>query len=135
MTEFKDLTNANFLLFAASKYNNPSQISDKEFTTDLRKIRDIKKLITHYHLTGELKYRHILNHLIVLQNVFDLVSLNRMIYLKLKKEISEIKPFMIALGLEINPVHGVDGIDIDIDDFPLNEKVINILRSIKKDKS
>ena len=64
------LTDHNFLLFCAQHYDNSRYISTEEFVEDLNRIKYIKKLITRYVENGDLKERLILNHIIVLYNVF-----------------------------------------------------------------
>jgi hypothetical protein len=64
------LTDNNFVIFCAKIYDNPQLLSTEEFMEDLERIKHIKKLITRFIDTGELKERLILNHLITLQNCF-----------------------------------------------------------------
>jgi hypothetical protein len=68
---FDVLNDSNFIIFAAKHYDNPQCTSTSEFLNDLNRFKYIKKLLTKYHNTGELKERLILNHLIILYNCFD----------------------------------------------------------------
>ena len=65
------LNEDNFLLYAAKHYDNPQCSSTEEFYDDLKKFKYIKRLFNKYAETGELKERLILNHIIVLTNVFS----------------------------------------------------------------
>jgi len=93
------LTDDNFILYAAKNYRNASCTGDAEFHEDLKRIKYIKKLITRYISTGELKERLILNHIIVLGNVFLPEVLCRILYLKMEPQFCYIKPFLIMISM------------------------------------
>jgi hypothetical protein len=93
------LTDDNFLLYCASHYDRRHYVDDEEFYTDLNRIKYIKKLFTRYEQTGELRERLILNHIIVLNNVFGPVHTPRIIFLKLKDQFTLVKPFLILLNI------------------------------------
>ena len=67
---FKTITKDNWLLFAQKHYDNPTLEKEAEFYDDLKRIKYLKRLFRKYHLTGNIKVRLALNHIIVLQNVF-----------------------------------------------------------------
>ena len=67
---FKDITKDNWLLFAQQSYDNPTLEKEVEFFDDIKRFKYLKRLFRKYDITGEIKIRLILNHLIVLQNVF-----------------------------------------------------------------
>jgi|TARA_E500000318_G_C3567634_1_gene216400 hypothetical protein len=112
---FDTLDDGNFLLFAAKAYENPSCVDDAEFQEDLNRIKYIKRLLRKYEVGGELKERLILNHLVVLYNVFDGDAMTRMLFYRLYEYLEFIKPFMDLIGRLPNVVYGVgpEGIDID----------------------
>lgn len=66
-----ELTKDNWIIFAIKHYNNPSSVTYEDFEEDLNKFKYIKRLLKRYELTGELKTHLILNHIILLYNVFD----------------------------------------------------------------
>ena len=68
---FSELTHDNWLFFAIQNYNNPSSVTYSDFEEDLKRFKYIKRLLKRYETTGELKTHLILNHVIVLYNVFD----------------------------------------------------------------
>ena len=70
MDIFEDLNEDNFTLFAIRYYDNPQCTSTEEFYEDIRRFRYLKRLLKRYVKTGELRERLILNHLIVLSNLF-----------------------------------------------------------------
>jgi len=67
---FKEITKDNWLLFAQNNYDNPTLENEKEFYEDIKRIRYLKRLFRKYIVTGKIKARLVVNHLIVLQNVF-----------------------------------------------------------------
>ena len=70
MKIFDELTNKNFKLYAANNYNNPECTDVEEFKQDLSRFKYLKRLFRKYEVTKEIKIRLVLNHLVVLQNVF-----------------------------------------------------------------
>jgi hypothetical protein len=67
---FKEITKDNWLLFAQQNYDNPTLETEIEFYDDIKRFKYLKRLFRKYDITGEIKIRLILNHLVVLQNVF-----------------------------------------------------------------
>lgn len=80
-----DLNDGNFLIYAAKHYDRP-YILQSEFEDDLKRIKYVKRLIKKYKQTGEFKERLILNHVIVLSNVFGVEPTVNMLFLKLDEE-------------------------------------------------
>jgi hypothetical protein len=102
MELFEKLNSDNFTLFAIKYYDNPQCESIDEFYDDLRRFRYLKRLLYRYHEQGELKERLVLNHLIVLFNVFGFDAGHRMleykIPLKKTKYWGTIKTMLLFLG-------------------------------------
>ena len=67
---FKTITKDNWLLYAQKNYDNPTLEKEVEFYDDLKRFKYLKRLFRKYTLTGNLKVRLAVNHIIVLQNVF-----------------------------------------------------------------
>lgn len=67
---FKEINKDNWLLFAQQNYDNPTLEKEVEFYDDIKRFKYLKRLFRKYEITGDLKIRLVLNHLIVLQNVF-----------------------------------------------------------------
>ena len=86
MDIFEDLNEENFTLFAIRHYDNPQCTSTEEFYEDIRRFRYLKRLLKRYHNTGELRERLILNHLIILNNVFGVENAIRMLQFKIDDE-------------------------------------------------
>jgi len=98
MKIFDELSNKNFKLFAANNYNNPECTDVEEFKQDLSRFKYLKRLLTRYEEHGELQERLILNHLIVLYNVFGIEACNKMVWFKIdENHYHIIKPFLVYL--------------------------------------
>ena len=67
---FKEITKDNWLLYAQHNYDNPTLSKEEEFYDDIKRFKYLKRLFRRYTLTGEIKVRLIVNHIVVLQNVF-----------------------------------------------------------------
>jgi len=125
------LTDKNFLLYCARHYDNPACISTEEFIEDIRRIKYIKKLLTRYVETGELKERLILNHLIVLNNIFRPEPLCRILCLKMEVYLPYIKPFLILLNCLISNIINVKiKRNIDTELIVMDSRIVEVLRKI-----
>jgi len=111
---FDELNESNYLLFAIKFYNNPQAVTRDDFESDLKRIRYIKRLLKRYKNTGELKIHLILNHLIILFNVFDEAAVPLLFY-NLEKELwPAIKSFLVFLNrIPDYPKTKISFIDID----------------------
>lgn len=99
MKIFDTLTNKNFKLFAMQNYNNPECIDIEEFEEDISRFKYIKRLLSRYEQHNDLQERLILNHLIVIYNIFGIKAANRMIWYKIQSEHWHyIKPFLVFLN-------------------------------------
>ena len=68
--KFDELNQDNWSIFAIKNYNNPQSVTYSDFEEDIKKFKYIKRLFRRYETTGELKTHLILNHIILLYNVF-----------------------------------------------------------------
>jgi len=127
---FEDLTEDNFQLFAMKYYDNPHCTDLLEFHDDLRRIRYVKRLFKKYKDTGELKERLILNHLVVLYNMFESRAMTRMLYQKLDGYHSYLKPFLIMLNYWPTDLGLVNGKKIIDSNIPLDYGIVQALRKI-----
>ena len=125
------LTDKNFLLFCASHYDNARYVSTEDFIEDLSRIKYIKKLITRYVESGELKERLILNHIIILNNCFGPEALCKILYLKLKPQMRYIKPFLILLNILPETImHVGDEEIVYTDSIEMDELIVASLRKV-----
>lgn len=93
-----DLNDDNFLIYAAKNYDRP-HILQTEFEDDLKRIKYVKRLLRKYKQTGEFKERLILNHVIILGNVFGIEAATNMLFLRIDREdYPQLKTILIYLN-------------------------------------
>jgi len=111
---FDELNESNYLLFAIKFYDNPQAVTRDDFESDLKRIRYIKRLLKRYKNSGELKVHLILNHLIILFNVFNDATVPLLFY-NLEEELwPSIKSFLIFLNrIPEYPKTGMNEIEAD----------------------
>lgn len=125
-----DLNEETFIMYAIKCYDNPHCVMS-EFEEDLKRIKYIKRLIKRYRTTGELKERLILNHMIVLSNVFGTEATVRMLFYKFDEEDYEIlKTFLLFLNYMPKIVIGINGTNIISADISIDLFVAKRLREI-----
>jgi|TARA_R110001606_G_scaffold78988_1_gene182424 hypothetical protein len=94
---FTELNEDNFLLFAIKHYENPQAVTREDFDKDLSRFRYIKRLLKRYKSTGELKVHLLINHFIILYNIFGDAT-TPMLFYKIDKNLWEcIKTFVVFL--------------------------------------
>ena len=93
-----ELNHENWLIFAIRNYNNPLSVTYSDFEEDLKRFKYIKRLLRRYETTGELKTHLILNHVIVLYNVFDEAATPLLLYRVEATYWSIIMAFMLFLN-------------------------------------
>lgn len=121
------LNDSNFLLYAMHHYDNPQCHSLEEFDEDLKKFLYLKKLITRYKKDGELRDRLILNHIIILYNIFG-PSATRMLFFKIDKDNWDVLvTFLLYLG---HMPETLPEFNIILSDIKLDETIISVLRKI-----
>ncbi len=125
-----NLHDDNFMIFAMKSYDKPNCIVS-EFEEDLKRLKYVKRLIKRYRITGELKERLILNHLIILANVFGVEASVRMLFYKLDRDDYDIlKTFLLYLNYMPKLVLGVKGNNIHSGDISVDLFVAKRLRDI-----
>lgn len=126
----ENLCDDNFTIYAMKSFDKPNCIMS-EFEEDLKRIKYVKRLIRRYRVTGEMKERLILNHLIVLSNVFGVEATVKMLFYKLDREDYDIlKTFLIFLNFMPKVVSGIRGINIHSADISVDFFVAKKLRTI-----
>jgi len=124
---FDILTNENFLMYAMKNYTNPECTNIDEFYEDLNRIKYIKRLLGKYNKKGVLKTRLILNHIIILNNIFGNKACCRIMFYKLELEFhSAIKTFLEFLNYLPNEVP-----EINLNEIPTEHKILIELKKIK----
>ena len=117
---FTELTSENFLLFAIKHYENPQAVTKEDFEKDLNHFKYIKRLLKRYRNTGELKAHLLLNHFIILYNIFG-EGTTAMLFYKIEEEMWEImKTFVVFLDKLPEYPHCFIH-DVEIDEYCLSE--------------
>jgi len=127
---FENLTEKNFQLFAMKYYLNPHCTDLLEFHDDLKRIRYIKRLFKKYQESGEMKERLVINHLIVLYNMFESRAMTRMLFLKLDGYLHYLKPFLMFLNYYPVDLGHIEGATIRDSDIGVDQGIVKILRKI-----
>ena len=111
---FSELNEGNFLLFAIKNYENPQAVTKDDFDKDLNHFKYIKRLLKRYNKTGELKTHLIINHFIVLYNIFGDAATPLLFY-RIDSELWNIlKTFIVYLDrLPPYPISQIHNIQID----------------------
>ena len=95
---FNELNEDNFLLFAIKNYENPQAVTKEDFDRDLNHFKYIKRLLKRYKNTGQLKTHLLLNHFIILYNIFGEAT-TPMLFFKIESDLwSSMKSFIMFLG-------------------------------------
>lgn len=97
---FEKITNENVIMFAIKHYDNPQCAGEIEFQDDMKRFKYIKRLLRKYVDQGDLKERLILNHMIVINNLFGSDAASTLLIFKIEPEFwSVLKTFMNFLGM------------------------------------
>lgn len=121
------LNESNFLIFAMHHYDNPQCHSLQEFEEDLKKFLYLKKLISRYKNNGELRERLILNHIIVLYNIFG-ENATQMLFYKIDESCWDtLITFLVYLD---RMPEAIPELNIVLSDIALDENIISTLRKI-----
>ena len=117
---FSELNEDNFLLFAIKNYENPQAVTKEDFDKDLNHFKYIKRLLKRYKRDGILKTHLLLNHFIILYNIFGEAA-TPMLFFKIENDLwSVMKTFVIFLDkLPEYPKCYIH--DIPVDDYCLSE--------------
>jgi hypothetical protein len=127
---FDDLNETNFMMYAAKCYTSPHCIMS-EFEGDVKRTKYLKRLFRRYKVTKSLKERLILNHIILLNNVFGPDPMARILFYKIDERDHDIlKTFLTYLNLMPDMIYGINGKNIRSSDIPLDINVTEILAKI-----
>lgn len=121
------INESTFLLVAMHHYDNSQCTSLAEFDEDLKRFGYLKKLLGRYKETGELKERLILNHIIVLYNLFGLVT-TELLFFKIDRQYWDTLATFL-LYLERMP-DNVPEIGVKLAELTIDNNVLNILRKL-----
>jgi hypothetical protein len=126
-----DLNDGNFLIYAAKCYDRP-HILQSEFEDDLKRIKYVKRLLRKYRQTGEFKERLVLNHVIILSNVFGVEATTNMLFFKVDQEdyplLKTILIYLNYMPARLNV--SFDKYNVRQEEIPVDLKIANVLRNI-----
>ena len=127
---FVDLNDDNFLIYAMKCYNAPHCILS-EFESDIKRTKYLKRLFRRYRITKILKERLILNHIILLNNVFGPVPTARILFYRTnERDYDILKTFLEYLDIMPEEVVGIRGKNIHTSEIPLENHIVEVLLSI-----
>ena len=128
---FEDLTNENLMMYAAKAYDKPNCILS-EFKEDMKRFNYLKRLFKRYRKLGELREQLVLNHLVILNNVFSPEVATRLLFFKMSKEdYSALKTYLLFLSCMPERVRSIKGHDIISSEIPVDMTIANALRNLK----
>ena len=97
---YEKITNENIMMFAIKHYDNPQCEGEREFYDDMKRFKYIKRLLRKHKDTGVLKERLLLNHIIVLNNLFGAEACVTLLLFKIQGEYWEtLKSFLLFLNM------------------------------------
>lgn len=125
---FDDLNNDNIMMYAMKAYDKPDCIMS-EFKDDMKRFNYLKRLFRRYRKVDELREQLVLNHLVVLYNVFGPEVTSRMLFFKMSKDdYPALKTYLLFLSIMPDRIRGIKGQDIISSDIPIDTRVAEVLR-------
>lgn len=127
-----ELNDENFEFYAAKFYDNPSCTGKDEFLDDLKRFKYLKRLFRKdSHEDNQQRERLILNHIIILYNLFGPDATTKMLFFKIDKIYwAQLKTFLIFLNFMPLKLIVSKGVEIKDSDIPIDEDIANILRKL-----
>ena len=123
------LSENTFMMYTMKHYTNPQCIGIEEFNEDISRIKYIKRLLGRFDKKGILKERLILNHIIILGNVFSPKVACRILFYKIEENLH---PYLKAFLLFLNYLPEIDGEipEVELEKIPVDFRIIKKLREI-----
>lgn len=125
---FENLNDDNFLIYAIKNYNNPGCEGMSDLEDDLKRFKYVKRLLNRYEKSGVPNERLVINHIIVLYNVFGPAATKMLFYKLEDKYWINLKTYLVFLNRL--PLETVVTKGIKQDEIPLNDELIKYLRKI-----
>lgn len=126
-----ELNNDNFELFAIKYYDNPSCKGMVEFLDDLKRFKYIKRLLKKHSVGKVLRERLILNHLIIVYNLFGVDAATKMLFFKIEKKYwAQLKTFLVFLNYMPDKIIINKDLVITDSDIPIDLTIVETLRKI-----
>lgn len=127
---FDDLNDDNFVMYAMKCYNSPHCIMS-EFEGDIKRTKYLKRLFRRYKISKSLKERLIINHIILLNNVFGSEATARILFYRIdERDYDILKTFLTYLNIMPDAVYGIKGKNIYSRDIEIDYDITEILQKI-----
>ena len=127
---FDDLNEENFMIYAMKCYTTPNCILS-EFEGDIKRTKYLKRLFRRYKVTKSLKERLILNHIILLNNVFGPTVTPRILFYKIdERDYDVLKTFLSYLNIMPDVIHGIRGNNIKSSEILDDNNIAEVLNKI-----
>jgi hypothetical protein len=118
-------------MYAIKAYDKPNCIMS-EFNDDMKRFNYLKRLFQRYRKYNELREQLVLNHLVILNNVFGPEVATRLLFYKMSKEdYSALKTYLLFLSCMPEKVRGIKGQEIISSEIPVDMQIAKTLREIK----
>jgi adenylate kinase family enzyme len=128
---FDNLTSDNMMMYAIKAYDKPNCILS-EFSEDMKRFNYLKRLFRRYRKHNEMRERLVLNHLVVLNNVFGPEVLARLLFFDMSEsDYPQLKTYLLFLSCMPDVVRGINGKDIISSDIEVDMEIANVLRTIR----
>ena len=119
---YEKITSTNFIMYAIKHYENPQCEGEKEFHDDMKRFKYIKRLLKKYKISGELKERLLLNHIIILRNLFgNEACVTLLLYRTQKEYLNTLRSFLLFLNMIRED---------ELKEISLDDHALEILRKI-----
>lgn len=116
------------MMYAMKAYDRPNCIMS-EFKDDMKRFNYLKRLFRRYRKVDELREQLVLNHLVVLYNVFGPEVTSRMLFFKMSKDdYPALKTYLLFLSIMPDRIRGIKGQDIISSDIPIDNRIADVLR-------
>jgi hypothetical protein len=128
---FDNLTEDNVMLYAIKAYDKPNCIMS-EFSEDMKRFNYLKRLFRRYRKHNEMRERLVLNHLVVLNNVFGVEVTTRLLFYEMSpNDYPQLKTYLLFLSCMPDIIIGIKGKNILSSSIEVNMEIENVLRTLK----
>jgi len=128
---FENLTKDNVLLYAIKAYDKPNAIKSELFE-DLKHLSYVRRLFRRFSQYGELRERLILNHIVILYNIFGVPAATRLLFYYTRPEdYAILKTFLVFLSYMPERIDGINGAEIISSNLQVDQVIADALRKIK----
>ena len=128
---FDNLTEDNVMLYAIKAYDKPNCIMS-EFSEDMKRFNYLKRLFRRYRKHNEMRERLVLNHLVVLNNVFGVEVTTRLLFYEMSpNDYPQLKTYLLFLSCMPDIIIGIKGNNILSSSIEVNMEIANVLRTLK----